>query len=92
MGPWKSMRDVEWETLKWGDWYNNRRLFGPIGKLPPAEAEEAFYASLNTLYLVTLNINKSSFGKLGAVHRSPSVRPRKPRTAISPAIYAGASR
>ena len=31
IGPWKSMREVEWETLKWFDWYNNRRLLGPIG-------------------------------------------------------------
>jgi transposase InsO family protein len=23
IGPWKSMREVEWETLKWVDWYNN---------------------------------------------------------------------
>lgn len=22
IGPWKSMREVEWETLKWVDWYN----------------------------------------------------------------------
>ena len=49
IGPWKSMREVEWETLKWVDWYNNRRLFGPTGYITPAEAEEAFYANLNTL-------------------------------------------
>jgi putative transposase len=52
IGPWKSMREVEWETLKWVDWYNNRRLLGPIGYVPPAEAEEAFYAKLNTLDMV----------------------------------------
>lgn len=52
MGPWKSMREVEWETLKWVDWYNNRRLLAPIGYIPPAEAEEAFYANLNTLDMV----------------------------------------
>ena len=52
MGPWKSMREVEWETLKWVDWYNNRRLLAPIGYIPPAEAEEAFYAKLNTLDMV----------------------------------------
>jgi len=46
------MRDVEWETLKWVDWYNNRRLLGPIGYIPPAQAEEAFYANLNTLDMV----------------------------------------
>jgi putative transposase len=52
IGPWKSMREVEWETLKWVDWYNNRRLLGPIGYIPPAEAEEAFYANLNSLDMV----------------------------------------
>ena len=52
MGPWKSMREVEWETLKWVDWYNNRRLLASIGYIPPAEAEEAFYAKLNTLDMV----------------------------------------
>ena len=52
IGPWKSLREVEWETLKWVDWYNNHRLLGPIGYSPPAEAEEAFYANLNTLDMV----------------------------------------
>ena len=52
IGPWKSMREVEWETLKWVDWYNNRRLLGPIGYIPPADAEEAFYANLNTIDMV----------------------------------------
>ena len=35
IGPWKSMREVEWETLKWVDWYNNRRLLGPSDKSHP---------------------------------------------------------
>ncbi len=46
------MREVEWETLKWVDWYNSRRLLGPIGHIPPDEAEKAFYANLNTLDMV----------------------------------------
>jgi putative transposase len=52
IGPWKSMREVEWETLKWVDWYNNRRLLSPIGYITPAEAEETFYANLNTIDMV----------------------------------------
>ena len=52
IGPWKSMREVEWETLKWVDWYKNRRLLGPIGYRPLAEAKEAFYANLNSLHMV----------------------------------------
>jgi putative transposase len=29
------------------DWFNNRRLLGPIGNIPPAEVEERYYAMLN---------------------------------------------
>jgi transposase InsO family protein len=38
-GPWKSVEAVELATLDWIDWYNNRRLLGPIGYVPPAEYE-----------------------------------------------------
>ncbi len=49
LGPWKAIAAVEWETLKWVDWFNNRRLLGPIGYIPPAEAEERYYAQFDTL-------------------------------------------
>ncbi len=49
LGPWKSMTQVEWETLKWVDWYNNCRLLAPIGYMPSAEAERNFYAALQIL-------------------------------------------
>ena len=49
MGPWKTADAVEWETLKWVDWFNKRRLLQPIGKIPPAEAEEKFYEQRNEL-------------------------------------------
>ena len=44
-GPWRSMEAVEYATLEWVDWFNNRRLLEPIGNIPPAEAEAAYYAS-----------------------------------------------
>ena len=47
LGPWKSVGQVEWETLKWVDWYNNTRLHSAIGYVTPNEAEEEFYTSLN---------------------------------------------
>jgi transposase InsO family protein len=47
LGPWKSVGQVEWETLKWVDWYNNTRLHSAIGYITPHEAEEAFYENLN---------------------------------------------
>ena len=49
---WKTIEEVELETLKWVDWFNHRRLLEPIGNIPPAEAKEAFYATLNTLDMV----------------------------------------
>ena len=52
LGPWKTMASVEWETLKWVDWFNNRRLLEPIGYIPPAEAEERYYAQFNALDMV----------------------------------------
>jgi putative transposase len=41
--PWKGIDDVEYATLEWVDWFDNRRLFEPIGSVPPAEFEAAYY-------------------------------------------------
>ena len=38
-GPWRTFEAVEFATLEWVDWFNNRRLLEPIGNIPPAEAE-----------------------------------------------------
>ncbi|EEX6450035.1 IS3 family transposase, partial [Escherichia coli] len=38
---WKNRAEVELATLTWVDWYNNRRLLGRLGHIPPAEAEKA---------------------------------------------------
>ena len=45
-GPWRNLDAVEFATLAWVDWFNNRRLLEPIGNIPPAEAEAAYYAQL----------------------------------------------
>jgi transposase InsO family protein len=45
-GPWRSLEAVEFATLEWVDWFNNRRLLSSIGNVPPAEAEAAYYNSL----------------------------------------------
>ena len=45
-GPWRSFEAVEFATLEWVDWFNNRRLLEPIGNIPPAEAEERYYAMI----------------------------------------------
>ena len=36
--PWRSLDAVEYATLVWGDWFNNRRLLEPIGYVPPAKS------------------------------------------------------
>lgn len=50
---WPSPSAVEMATLRWVDWFNNHRLFGPIGHIPPAEAEANYYAANETLDMVT---------------------------------------
>jgi transposase InsO family protein len=42
-GPWRGFDDVEYATLEWVAWFNQRRLLEPLGYLPPAEFEEQFY-------------------------------------------------
>ena len=43
-GPWRGFEAVEFATLEWVDWFNNRRLLEPIGNIPPAEAEARYNA------------------------------------------------
>ena len=52
LGPWKSINQIEWETLKWVDRFNKPRQLEPIANIPPAEAEEMYYAQINQLELV----------------------------------------
>jgi putative transposase len=42
-GPWRNGEHVEFATLDWVDWFNNRRLLEPIGYIPPAEYEARYY-------------------------------------------------
>jgi len=46
--PWRNLDEVEYATLEWVDWYNNRRLLEPIGDVPPAEFEQAYYEQLDS--------------------------------------------
>ena len=45
-GPWRNFAAVEFATLEWVDWFYHRRLLEPIGNIPPAEAEQRYYAAL----------------------------------------------
>ena len=42
-GPWRTLEAVEFATLTWVDWFNTRRLLGPLGDIPPAEFEAQDY-------------------------------------------------
>ena len=45
-GPWKTKESLELATLEWVSWFNHHRLLGPIGYIPPAEAEANYYKQL----------------------------------------------
>ena len=51
-GPWRTVDEVEYATLEWVDWFNHRRLLEPIGNIPPAELEMAYYRQLEESAMV----------------------------------------
>ena len=48
-GPWRSFDAVEYAPLEWVDRFNHRRLFEPIGNIPPAEAEDQYHAAADNI-------------------------------------------
>ena len=51
-GPWRNVEHVEFATLDWVDWFNNRRLLEPIGHIPPVEFEQLYYQHQGTQAMV----------------------------------------
>ena len=43
-GPIRTLASLEEITSTWVHWYNTRRLMHRLGRIPPAEAEAAYYA------------------------------------------------
>lgn len=41
-GPWRDVDAVEYATLTWVGWFNNRRLLEPLGYVPPKEFEAMY--------------------------------------------------
>jgi putative transposase len=58
-GPWRNADDVEWATLTYVDWFNNRRIHNEIGKVPPAEFEELYYRQTETAELAVSQTTES---------------------------------
>ena len=65
-GPWRGMEQVELATLEWVDWFNNRRLFEPIGNIPPLSTRYYTISSKRRRPWWPDSINLVS-GKTGAV-------------------------
>jgi len=60
--PWRSPDAVEYATLEWVDWFNNRRLLEPIGNIPPAEFDKVYYTA-NASLAVGAGHTECSSGK-----------------------------
>lgn len=52
-GPWCGLDDVEYATLEYVDWFNQRRLHGELGMRPPAEFEAIYYDQARSGALVS---------------------------------------
>jgi len=42
-GPWRNVEHVEWATLNYLDWFNNRRIHEALDYVSPVEFERAYY-------------------------------------------------
>jgi putative transposase len=67
-GPWRSFDAVEFSTLGWLNWINNRRRLKLTQNIPPAEAEVRVYTQSEELAMVARHSNNLASGKSGTVH------------------------
>ena len=51
-GPWRSVDEVEYAVLEWVDWFNNKRLYEPLGYVSPAAFEKAYHQAEETAVAV----------------------------------------
>ncbi len=66
-GPWRSFEAVEYATLEWVDWFNNRRLLEPIGHVPPAERPRSATTPVWRSPEWRRDSNRTASGEPGAV-------------------------
>lgn len=86
-GPWRSLEAVEYATLEWVDWFNNRWLLGPIGDIPPVEFEKAYHGSVETP-AVAAGLNRKGLRESRGGSVSLVVGP-EPHGMIRPEMTAG---
>ena len=53
-GPWRNVEHVEWATLNYVDWFNNRRIHESLDYVPPVEFEAHYYDSSESENLTVL--------------------------------------
>jgi len=64
---WRDVDEVEYATLEWVHWFNNRRLIEPIGDNPPVEYEELYCQNEAQATVAGVKPKKFS-GETGAIH------------------------
>jgi hypothetical protein len=77
-GPWRTLEAVEYATLGWVDWYNNRRLLSSIGNMPPSEAEAAYWSAQETPEKISAGLKRNSLRQTRGGSLPPRNRPLSP--------------
>ena len=57
-GPWRGLDDLELATLEWVDWFNHRRIFHDLGRIPPVEYEKNHHQQKESDHQVTTQDTK----------------------------------
>ena len=65
-GPWRTLEAVEFATLTWVDWFNTRRLLGPLGAIPPAEFDAQYYVQAAVACFNEFGLRRTRYGSLSA--------------------------
>ncbi|MET4036276.1 hypothetical protein ABMB68_009072 [Bradyrhizobium sp. RT4a] len=91
-GPWRNFEAVEFATLEWVDWFNNRRLLEPVGNIPPAEAEQRYYAMLKhpamAAELKPSGLRQANPGRF-TERFSAALKPNRHPLSLSSSLFAG---
>ena len=74
--------DVEFSTLEWVDWFDQQRLFGPIGYVPPAEFETAYYGEPERIGGVDA-LADGQISPASDTTREPNAAPRRSEGLVS---------
>jgi putative transposase len=68
LGPWKTVDQLELETLTYVDWFNTRRIHSAAGDQAPARKEALYYQALGQQQLETRNRQLRASTEPRAIH------------------------